>query len=56
MILEMQWILNRVVAMSGAARVKDGFATNDDDDDEVLKEGGDFDILVDASDSESEWR
>lgn len=52
----MQWILNRVVAMSGAADVNDDFDSNDDDDDHIsLKEDEDFDML-DASDSEFEWQ
>lgn len=46
-LLEMQWFLNRVVAISGAADMED----DDDDDDDELMQENDFYML---SDSESE--
>ena len=58
-ILEMQWILNRIVAMSGGAEVNE-FDNNDDDDDDdggggevSLNEGRDF--ITPADDPDYEW-
>ena len=58
-ILEMQWILNRVVAMSGAAEVNE-FDNNDDDGgggggggEVSLNEGRDF--ITPADDPDYEW-
>lgn len=52
-LLEMQWFLNRVVAISGAADIDDDYDNDDDDDDGriLLEQEQDFDML-DEWDSE----
>ena len=48
-LLDMQWILHRVAAMSGAAEPRDGFDEDDDDDWEVAL-GNEEDLEM-----EDEW-
>lgn len=52
-LLEMQWFLNRVVAISGAADIEDDYYDNDDDDDSLLS----LDSLEQEQDSDmlDEW-
>jgi len=51
-LLEMQWILQRVAAMSGAAEIYDDFNNDDDDDAMALRNEYDSSIEDDEDDDE----